>query len=218
MNNSRIGKWMDITIPLRNNMITWAGDTVLEIEPVLDTDKGDEVNVSRITMSSHAGTHMDAPKHYIPGAEGIDSLAPESLVGEARVIEIMNCGRIQASDLKQHNITAGERILLKTRNSLHAWWERDFSEDFVCLEESAAYLLAEKGITLVGADYLSVASYREGTEVHRILLGAGICIVEGLNLTRVVRGRYEFICLPLKIEDGDGSPVRAVVRLIEAED
>ncbi len=215
MNHIKKNRWTDITIPVRSGMIAWPGDSPPDIKQVLDISSGDPVNVSVVTMSTHTGTHIDAQRHYIGDGEGIDSLSPETLIGEARVIEVPDSPTVNAVHLAGFNIQKGERILLKTRNSQRRWWEEAFNEDFAYLVGDAARLLVEKGVQLVGIDYLSVAAYPDGSEVHRVLLGAGICIVEGLELSQVGAGRYDFVCLPLRFVHGDGSPVRAMVRRIK---
>jgi len=104
-------------------------------------------------------------------------------------------------------------LLFRTANSARCWQTHHFVEDFVYIAEDAALLLAERGVQTVGVDYLSVGGYRvDGARIHRILLGAGIWIIEGLDLSSVVAGRYEMICLPLKLHEGDGAPARAILR------
>ncbi len=137
------------------------------------------------------------------------------MLGAARVIEIADAESIKPEELSRHQLRRGERILFKTRNS--ALWHRtnNFSEDFVYITPEAARYLAGRGVSVVGVDYLSVGGYhQDGGDVHRILLGAGIWLIEGLDLSAVEAGKYELACLPLKIEHGDGAPARAAVRRI----
>lgn len=167
-------------------------------------------------MGSHTGTHLDAPRHFIRGGKGLDDMPLEATVGPARVIAIRNSKVINSEELCSHQIRRGERILFRTRNSTHCWKAARFVKDFVSLLPEAARFLAQRRVRMVGIDYLSVGSYRErnGVEVHRTLLGAGIWILEGLNLSHVRPGAYELLCLPLRIFQSDGAPARAIVRPI----
>lgn len=137
-------------------------------------------------------------------------------VGPARVIAIRDSKVITSEELRQHQVRPGERLLFKTRNSTRCWKTDRFIKDFVSLSPEAARFIAQRRVRLVGIDYLSVGSYRErnGVEVHRTLLGAGIWILEGLNLSQVRPGTYELICLPLRIVDSDGAPARTVLQPI----
>ncbi len=211
MNNS---DWIDVSVTLKTGMLHWPGDPPVVIERMRDMDKGDTVNLSRITMGVHSGTHVDAPIHFLNGAGGIDRIPFDPLVGQARVIAIAAGESIREEDLAGHNVEKGERILLRTRNSINQILHRDaFDEGFVYLEEDAAQFLAVRKIKTLGVDYLSVGGYRKnGPAVHRILLEAGIVIIEGLDLAGVQPGRYEMICLPMKILDADGAPARVILR------
>ena len=164
-------------------------------------------------MGSHTGTHMDAPAHFLRGGRPMDRMPLEAVVGPARVIPVHDPEVIGVEELRSHRIRRGERILFKTRNSGRCWKSGAFVRDFVCLTAESARFLAVLRPRCIGVDYLSVGGYkRDGAQVHRALLGAGIWIIEGLNLAGVRPGRYELICLPLKISGGDGAPARAVLR------
>jgi arylformamidase len=206
--------WIDVSVTLKSGMLQWPGDPPVVIKRVRDMDRGDTVNLSRITMGVHSGTHVDAPVHFLKGASGIDRIPFHPLIGEARVIAIAANESIREEDLADQNIEKGERILLRTRNSLEQILRKDaFEEEFIFLEEDAVLFLAARGIVALGVDYLSVGGYRKnGPAVHRALLGAGIFIIEGLDLAGVLPGRYEMICLPLKILDADGAPARVILK------
>ena len=207
--------WIDVSVALRNGMVHWPGDPQFEIERVHDMSEGDSNNLSRIHMGAHSGTHIDAPLHFIASGKGIDEMPLEVTVGRARVIEISDTVSIKPRELRHHRIQRGERILFKTSNSPRLWKTNSFVEDFVFISKEAARFLAERGVMLVGIDYLSVGGYkRNGSEVHRMLLEAGIWLIEGLDLSRVAPGKYELICLPLKILNGEGAPARAVLRSV----
>ena len=179
----------------------------------LDMDLGDICNARRLMMSAHTGTHMDAPLHFVNNSKSIDQMPLTATIGPARVIQIEHPGVIGPEELIGYNIQPGERILFKTRN---LWDPTAFKTTFVHCNAAAARHLLERQVQTVGIDYLSIGAYGgDGVETHQILLGAGIWVIEGLDLTGVDPGSYDLICLPLKILGGDGAPARAVVRKIE---
>jgi arylformamidase len=211
-----LSNWIDISVPVRNGMVHWPGDPAFHIERALDQKKGDPATVSKMTLGVHTGTHMDAPLHFIPNARTIDQMPLEATVGRARVIEIRDPVSIKREELLDHSISAGERILFKTANSDHVWSSDQFNENFVFITQDAAQFLAERRILCVGVDYLSVGGFHiDGPETHHALLGAGIWIIEGLNLKGVAPGEYELACLPLKLAGSEGAPARAILRRIE---
>ena len=208
--------WIDVTVTLRDGMPHWPTDPPVVVERALDIGRGDACNVSRVAMGVHSGTHMDGPVHFVHGAPGLDEMPFTATMGEARVIEIADPRRITADELLQHGLGAGERVLFRTTNSERCWTKPTFVEDFVSIAESAALHLAEVGVQTVGVDYLSVAGYHDdGVRIHRILLEAGIWLIEGLDLTDARAGRYELICLPVKLHEGDGAPARALLRPLQ---
>jgi arylformamidase len=209
MNN----EWIDISVPLRNGMVAWPGDAPFERTATLQIAHGDPCNLSQISTTAHIGTHMDAPRHYLEGAAGIESMPISATIGPARVIQIHDEEAIRIGELEPHRLAEGERVLFKTRNSDTCWETDDFQKRFIYILPEAASYLAERGIQTVGVDYLSVGGFETGgAETHRILLAAGIWIIEGLMLKQVEAGEYELVCLPLKIMGGDGAPARAVLR------
>ncbi len=176
--------------------------------------EGAECNVTRLSMSAHTGTHMDAPRHFIADGVTMEEWPPEATIGPCRVIAIADPVAVTAEELAPHQPRAGERILFKTENSrkrsLH---EPGFVEEFVYVAEDAAKLLVECGVRSVGVDYLSVGGFsKDGVETHVALLGAGIWVVEGLDLSAISPGEYEWNCLPLKLVGADGAPCRALLR------
>ena len=179
----------------------------------LDMDLGDICNSRHLTMSAHTGTHMDAPLHFVNNSESIDRMPLTATIGPARVIQIEHPDFIGPDELIKHDIQPGERILFKTCN---VWDRTAFKKTFVHCNAAGARYLVERKVQTIGIDYLSIGAYEgDGVETHQILLGAGIWVIEGLDLTHVEPGSYDLICLPLKILGGDGAPARAVVRKIE---
>ena len=206
-------EWIDVSVTVRHGMAHWPDNPPVVLERAMDIGRGDACNVSHLAMGVHTGTHMDGPVHFIHGASGLDQMPLSATMGEARVIEIADPREVTAAELERHGLQAGERILLRTGNSTRCWQEEAFVEDFVHISEGAARHLAAVGVQTIGIDYLSVAGYyADGAMIHRILLDAGIWIIEGLDLSAVSRGRYELICLPVKLHESDGAPARAIVR------
>lgn len=208
----------DVSIPLSELTPTYPGDPGIEVKQWLSLASGDPANVSVIHFGAHTGTHVDAPAHFIAGAPRLDSLPLEILIGDATVVEIPDNLPAITRDLVAE-YRGNPRILFKTRNS-RLWKEEstEFQRDYVYLAPDAARELLNKKVQLVGIDYLSVEKFRsDDFETHHLLLGSGVVIVEGLDLSSVPAGDYELICLPLKIVagHGDGAPARAVLRTTE---
>lgn len=212
--------YYDVTVPLSNGLPTYPGDPGIEISNWRSLSNGDSANVSMVSFGAHTGTHVDAPAHFIAGAGKVEDLPLDALIGEALVVEAPDeCLVIDEGFVKAHVAHGTARVLFKTRNS--AFWnesEPRFHKDFTYLTVEAATLLRDQGAKLVGIDYLSIEKSKSpGHPTHIALLSRGIVILEGLNLSNVPAGRYELICLPLKLrsELGDGAPTRAVLRTLD---
>lgn len=204
------GKVYDLTLPLRPEHPPWPGDQPFVREMSSSIQGGDECNVSRLTMSSHFGTHLDAPLHFEAEGRTLERLSLSILIGPALVWEAKPNEHIQPSDLP--DLSGVERILFKTPNC-HWLGDTEFHENYTAVSPDAAKALTNAGVKLVGIDYFSIEAYKSpGHPVHHELCGNGVIIVEGLDLRDVPPGTYELICLPLKIEGGDGGPCRAVLR------
>jgi len=206
--------WIDISVALHNGCVRWPGDAPYELTRVADIRRdGAECNLSVISMSAHVGTHMDSPLHFLDGAPAMETMPLDATMGPARVIEIQSQSLITVEELEAYDIQPGERILFKTVNSARQWVTDEFLKDFVHIPASTARYLVDRGIRTVGIDALSVGGFEtDGAECHRILLGAGIWIIEWLDLSNVEPGDYELACLPLKLNGAEGSPARAVIR------
>jgi arylformamidase len=194
---------IDISVPIRPGMVTYPGDPVVRLERVSTIAGGDVANISRVDLGVHTGTHVDAPLHFIDGAPAVEELALDVLVGPAVVVDATH---VQGDLDETLELPAAARILFKTRNSDH--WARDeFVDDFARVGIGLAHRLADLRVQLVGVDYLSVGD----EAVHRLLLGLGVVVVEGLDLRGVAPGPYQLACLPLKLIGSDGAPARAVL-------
>jgi arylformamidase len=203
----------DLTLPITPNLIVWPGDPPLEFSRPYDLERGDICTVTRLDLSVHTGTHLDAPAHFVPGGAGVESLDLHTLIGPALLVEALEVGAITADVLSTLPIPPStERLLIKTRNAARwAAGESRFFEEYVAVTAAGAAWLVENGIKLIGVDYLSVAPFHELVEPHIILLEAGIIPLEGLNLHNVPPGRYQLICLPLLIPGSDGAPCRVIL-------
>lgn len=204
--------WIDVSVGLRDGMVHWPDNPPVRLSRFLDIDRGDAANVSQISMGVHTGTHMDAPIHFLAAGAGMEKLPLGAVMGPARVIQIKDKRRIEVAEVQAHRPRKGERILFKTRNSTRRWAAKPFMEDFVYLSSQAARFLVSRGVRTVGVDYLSIGGMDNGAECHGIILSAGVWVIEGLDLSRVPAGRYDLICLPLKVMAGDGAPARAILR------
>lgn len=206
--------FIDITVALEPDLPVWPGDPAIGLEPALRVAAGDPVNVTRLALGTHSGTHLDAPYHFLDDGARVDTLPLEPMIGPCWVCDLAHlAGHIDARDLDAAAIPLGtRRLLIKTRNS-RLWDQRPhtFAEDFIGLTPAAARWVVNAGIGLVGIDYFSVEPFGGDGETHRVLLGAGVIAVEALDLRAVGPGGYTLICLPLKVAGGDGAPCRAVL-------
>jgi arylformamidase len=204
----------DITLPLRPQMPIWPGSVGVRLTQTLRLAAGDPANVSRLDCDVHVGTHVDAPCQFLADGCSVDQLPLEMMIGPVLVAHLPGIEAVTADALAHLALFPGiRRLLLRTRNS--EWWAAgmtEFREDYVALTAEAAQWVVNQGIRLIGVDYLSVQRYRTSSLTHRILLGADVIVLEGLNLANVEAGVYELICLPLRLVGADGAPARAVLR------
>jgi arylformamidase len=204
-------KLIDISVPLDSNLPVYPGNTPFTLEPIKRIATGDTSNVSTLHMSAHAGTHVDAPSHFFDGTAGVDALPLELLIGRARVLEVTarkGIGPDELSGVASEDI----RVLIKTQNS-RLWRSVRFHADYVGVTEEGARFLVERGVKVLGVDYLSVEEFKKpGAPAHHVLLGGGTIVIEGLDLSEVEPGTYEMFCLPLRVVGSDGAPARVVLR------
>jgi kynurenine formamidase len=182
------------------------------------TLKKDGVNLTKIIMGSHTGTHLDAPRHFIRDGIGIDRIPPEKLIGEAYVADLSKKpigSGITSKDLRREldvKIVKDDIVVVYTGCSKH-WGEESINRDYTYLTGDAANYLVSKGVRAVGIDFLSVEKFKAAEPVvHKTLLGKGIFIIESLSdaLKQFVGKRILMICMPIKLQDGDGAPARVV--------
>jgi arylformamidase len=204
----------DISLTVTPDLPTWPGDPPIVVDRFVKMEEGAPNNVTRISMCAHVGTHVDAPYHFLGGnTPTVDELSLKTLTGRVYVLEMLGVNLITAKALEKAEIPPRtRRLIFKTRNT--ALWSNPahpFKTDFVALSPDGAQFLVERGVKLVGVDYLSVAPYTDPIPTHQILLKAGVVVIEGLNLSQVSQGRYSLYCLPMKLAGSDGAPARAIL-------
>ncbi len=213
-----VSRLYDITVPISSDLLLWPGDPQVEITQVSAIAQGAESNVSQLRMSVHTGTHIDAPKHFLEDGKTIDQIDLQKLTG---LVFVMVFGDetsvITKETLEQHRdfrtLRKVRKVLFKTSNS--AFWpngSNGFQKDYVGLDRTAAQLLADLGMDLVGVDYLSIAPYNETKAPHQILLEREVVLLEGIDLSEVPEGYYELYCLPLLLSGCEGSPARVILK------
>jgi len=209
---------LDVSLGIGPDMLTWPGDPPVEIDPAKRLAKGDPANVSELRLGTHTGTHVDPPFHFIDGGPTADALDLDVLVGPAVVADLRHAGpSITPADLDALNLPAGTtRVLFRTPNS-ELWTSKTvrFPDSYTALTPESARWCVDRGIRLVGTDFLSIEQRgAPGHPTHVALLKAGAIILEGLDLSRIDPGAYELFVLPLKVLDGDGAPARAILRTL----
>ncbi len=213
-NNPRPKVAYDISM-LLGETATYPGDAPFSREMVSEITSGAaySYNLSTMTMSAHAGTHLDAPAHFISGGKTLDLYPLERFMLPARVVFVEDDEFVPRVALKDVDIRAGEALLFKTHNSLRGLPRKSaFTEKFVYLSVEAAKLCLDLGVSLVGIDYLSVDRYGDDhAPVHHLLLEDDVLILEGIDLEAVAPGEYFLICLPLRVQGAEAAPARAVL-------
>jgi arylformamidase len=203
----------DISLNLSTDTVRWVVAPPLEVHERRRMSRGDEVNATALTMSVHAGTHLDAPFHFLPDGAGIDALPLERFIGPALVHTVDADRYITEAHVDAIPLDGVTRVLFKTRNS-QLLKRREYDPSFVAFSREAARALVARGVDLVGLDYLSVAHADQQVPVHRAFLDHGVVLLEGIDLSEIRPGRYELICFPLRLRGLDGAPCRAVLREI----
>jgi len=204
-------KLIDVSVPLDSTTPTYPGNTPFRLEAIKRIARGGSSNVSTLHLSAHAGTHVDAPRHFYDDRAGTETLALDLLIGPARVIDVTS-RQIDAEALAPIDLSEELRVLIRTRNS-RMWGTPEFQQDYAGVTESGARHLVDHGVKVVGVDYLSVERFKTpGAPAHHVLLGAGTIVIEGLDLRDVEPGVYDMTCLPLRIVGSDGAPARVVLR------
>jgi len=204
----------DISLTLSSNLVSWPGEDAFQLSKIHAISNGDNCNVTELHMSTHQGTHIDSPYHFLNNGATSEDLLIENLIGLCVIIDVAESDIINKAHVDNYDYSKYKRVIFKTKNSI--LWKNDtkeFDKNFVSLSLEAAQYLYDQGVVLIGIDYLSIEKFSSLThDVHKLLLGNNIIILEGLNLSDICEGYYELICLPIKLAGSDGSPARAVLR------
>lgn len=204
-------KIYDISLTLSPHSVRWVTAQPLELIERKRMSRGDTNNSSSIHTSVHAGTHVDAPFHFVPDGISIETLPLETFIGPARVCAVNPGTHITSADVAAAGIEGETRVLFKTRNS-ELLKKGVYDSNFAPFSVDGAEALVALGVKLVGLDYLSAAGANEQVPVHRAFLDNGVILLEGVQLSDVPPGRYELFCPPIKLAGSDGAPCRAVLR------
>jgi arylformamidase len=207
---------IDITLRLRPEIPTWPGSVGFRLKPTARIDSGSDTNVSALEMDVHCGTHLEGPLHFLDRGAPVESIPLDALIGPASVVHLPAADQIGPDELEA-NIPSRrvQRLLLRTRNS-DRWESADrFRTDYVALTTEGARWIADRKMRLVGIDYLSVQIFGGDPETHRVLMRAGVAILEGLDLSRAPSGDYRLTCLPLRVADAEAAPARAILEPLE---
>jgi arylformamidase len=204
----------DVSLPISNDLPVWPGDSAVSLVMTASILNGDKCNITQLQMGTHAGTHIDAPYHFLKDGATVDVIPIETFIGPCLVVELDSDTLIEKKDFLKCNLNGHSRILIKTKNSER--WAKNitsFDKDYVALGIEAAQYLVENNTLLVGIDYLSIESFQSDDKpVHKLLLKYNITILEGLNLSEVNAGVYELICMPLKLQGCEGAPARVLLQ------
>ncbi|MFL5560397.1 MAG: cyclase family protein [Gemmatimonadaceae bacterium] len=203
---------IDVSRPIFTGMAIYPRNPPVEIAAARSIARGDSSNVSLLSLGSHTGTHVDAPRHMSDSGSGVDAVSLDAMIGPAIVIDVGSEVRAIGAAELDARIGSHTRVLLRSRNSSRFAESGAFEQDFTYLAPDGAALLVERGVALVGVDALSVEQYHAGHHrSHDTLLQAGVAIIEGLALENVEPGEYHLACLPLRIRGCDGAPARVVL-------
>ncbi len=208
------GQLIDITLPLRDGSSTWPGEgRALRRRIIATRSSGAVSNTSAYDGSVHLGTHVDAPRHFWSEGACVSQLPLDLFLGPARVVEVLTPGHISLHDLRSAVPDPPRRLLLKTRNSMPegSLSAIGFDRTYCALTLDAATWAVDRGVELIGIDAFSVAPFEDPIPVHEAFLRSGRPILEGLDLRLVAPGDYLLIAMPLRLQEFDGSPVRAVL-------
>lgn len=201
--------WIDITMPLSKLMAVWPGDTPFQYRLDANLER-DGANVGQIQMSLHAGTHVDAPYHYDDFGKSVDSLPLDIFIGQVKIVDVTHIERITLETVESLELEGVRRLFFKTKTTYDFL---TFSDQFVTFEPQVIYYLKEQGVELIGTDAPSIDALNDATLLaHNACRSCDMLIIENLYMQDVQAGDYEFIGLPLAIQGGDASPIRAVIR------
>lgn len=194
---------IDATRSLTRNNVVYPGD----IPPDFHQEDRGQYLLTEMSLSTHSGTHIDAPSHYLKDRRSIETIPFELLMGRCTVFDLGGIdGQIESFHLEKRRGDL-KKILIKTNFSEKS----DFDPGYVALSLSAAAAVVESGVHCVGIDSPSIEPFSGDGSVHRMLLGRGVAVIELLDLSAVQEGEYWMIALPLRLDGLDGSPCRVLL-------
>lgn len=204
-------KVYDVTRPIISDMTVWPGDESVLVERTSSISQGNMVNVSRVHMGVHTGTHVDAPLHFIDQGKSVDQLDIGLFTGWVRVVDVRHVKCIRPEHIRNIAGRNDEAVFFRSSFS-EKNLEGLFDPDYTSLSYEAAKILLDQGVRVIGTDALSIEEYNSiGFPTHYALLEKEVLIVEGLCLKGVPEGRYRYACMPLSLKGSDGSPARVVL-------
>jgi arylformamidase len=202
----------DATRSISNKLPNWPGDTPVEYGLTMSIRNGSSVNLGSISMSTHTGTHVDAPWHYLENGLRLDEVPLKTWIGICAVIDAREAQTLTPDLLEGINLEGVTKVLFKTGQP-DVWTA--FPREYTIVDPSLPEALCKHGIKLFGTDAPSVDHLTsKDLPGHKAFAAARVCILEGLALEHVPAGRYELICLPLKLERADGAPARVILRTL----
>lgn len=203
-------EWIDISLPIEARYPSWPGQPGMELRVLSSFEAGAEAANTELSLFSHFGTHLDAPRHFVAGGQTVDALALDRLMGPCCVIDCGTATVITAAVLAGHDLAGVARLLCRTANSQRIH-DGMFHEDYVGFDRSGVEALLAAGVRVAGVDYFSAATLADAVAVHRRYLGAGGIFIEGVDLGRVAPGVYELVALPLRVTGAEAAPARVVL-------
>ena len=204
-------KIIDVSREINEGITVWPGDEAVKIEERASIEKGDTCNTHGIRTGLHVSTHLDTPLHFIRDGASLDWFEITSFCGRCKVFDMTGKKKITTDDINNLDIEKDDVVLFKTDNSGLSL-NMPFVKEFAAIDEMAAAYLVQKKIKALGVDYLSVEAFRSPDHrVQHMLLGEGIVLIEGLDLSNADEGEYFITFFPLKIKGVEASPVRAVL-------
>ncbi len=205
----------DISMDIEPGMLYWRDGKPPEVISVFRLADGAESEVSRWLIGAHTGTHIDAPRHFIPTGLTVDQLPIETFVGATRVVDVAAQGDapITAKTVRNARLNGATRVLFRTSNSEKRLIKREFSQSWVGITADGAQALVDAGVRLAGIDYVTIESDDQTDKwpTHHILCGAGVIILEGANLLRIADGTYFMCCLPMRLKGSEAAATRTIL-------
>lgn len=203
----------DLTADITQDLVVYPGDPSYSANQVSSLETGQKFNLYHMHLCNHVGTHVDFPAHTIQGGKTSSDFPIEYLTGPGIIIKVPSVDKSITKDfVSKQSIVNNDIVFFKTANSKQSK-HQPFIEQYVYIEPDAAKELLEKGVKIVGVDYISIDKHDdEDLTVHNMLLSKEILIVEGLELSSIPEGRYEIFIMPLKVPDMDGLPARVTAR------